>query len=309
MVRLFVVAVVAAIAVACTPATAPVSPAAPALPAPAVGVRPDTGGSLIYTCLFTANKCLWYRHGVNAVAGTITGLSLPSGIGVDAGGDVYIANFGGQDVPVYAKGSTTPLRTLDDTGHLPLDVKVGADGTVYVANNIDANSSNGSVSVYFPGSTRVSRVLTDPNFGSPTGIAVDEHRELVVCYNNSNGGFCDEFDKTHRHGVTVVSNAGSPGMEGVTFDAAGNLAVQNVLAGTQYFSPSFTPCGTDPANAEEQYVAFDASSGDIYKSDTNGYVEENAYAPCAGASRERRYNAGLGGAVPYGVAVDPGPRL
>lgn len=268
-------------------------------------IRPAAAQTLIYACEFTANACVWYVHGMNQVAGTLTGLSLPSGVGVDSAGNVYVANFGAQNVPVYAKGSTVVLRTLDDSGHLPVDVKVDPSGTVYVANLQDTNSSSGSISVYAPGSTTIARVITDPNFGTVTGIAIDEHRELVACYNNSNGGFCDEFVHARGHGTTVVSNPGAPGMEGVAFDNAGNLAVQSVLTGTQYFTTSFSACGTDPVNGEEMYLAFDRSAGDIYKTNTGSFIEEDAYSACSGATLEKKYDAGLNGNVPYGVAVDP----
>src|SRR4029077_6031918 len=101
------------------------------------------------------------RAGPTAVAATLGGLSLPSGVGVDTAGNVYVANFGGQDVPVYAKGSTTLIKTLDDSGHLPVDVKVDRNGTVYVANLQDVNGTSGSISVYAPGSTTITRVITD----------------------------------------------------------------------------------------------------------------------------------------------------
>ena len=268
-------------------------------------IRPAAAQTLIYACVFTANQCVWYAHGMNQVAGTLTGLSLPSGVGVDSAGNVYVANFGAQNVPVYAKGSTMVIRTLDDTGHLPVDVKVDPSGTVYVANLQDTNSSSGSISVYAPGSTTITRVIRDPNFGTVSGIAIDEHRELIACYNNANGGFCDEFVHARGHGTTVVSTSGAPGMEGVAFDNAGDLAVQSVLTGTQYFTPSFTSCGTDPVNGEEMYLAFDRSAGDIYKTNTGGFIEEDAYGTCSGATLEKKYDAGLNGNVPYGVAVDP----
>lgn len=273
--------------------------------------RPSATQTLIYACEFTANQCVWYVRGHNAVAGTLTGLSLPSGVGVDAAGNVYVANFGAQDVPVYAKGSTTLLRTLDDSGHLPVDVKVDANGTVYVANLQDVNSSSGSVSVFAPGSTTITRLITDPNFGTVTGVAVDEQHELITCYNNARGGLCDEFVHARGHGsLVVVADTGSPGgVQGAAFDPADNLAVQDVLSGTQYFTSGFAKCGTDPMNGEEMYVAFDRSGGDVYKSNAGGFIEEDAYAPCSGATLEKRYDAGLNGAVPYGVAVDPGSRI
>ena len=265
--------------------------------------------TLIYACEFTANTCVWYVRGMNRVAGSITGLSLPSGVGVDSSGNIYIANLAAQNVPVYAKGSTTLVRTLDDSGHLPVDVKVGANGTVYVANVQDVNSSNGSISVFAPGSTTVTRVITDPNFGSVTGVAIDENHELVACYNNASGGFCDEFVGARGHGTTVVSNPNSPGMEGVAFDNAGNLAVQNVLDGTQYFNAAFSSCGNDPVNGQEMYLAFDRAGGDIYKTNTGGFIEEDAYTACSGATLEKKYDAGLNGNVPYGVTLDPGPGI
>jgi len=44
-----------------------------------------------------------YAHGVNQVAGTMSGLPLPAGVGVDAAGDVYVANFGAQNVLLCAR--------------------------------------------------------------------------------------------------------------------------------------------------------------------------------------------------------------
>lgn len=290
-------------------ATAPSANPVVARPPDLAPLRPAATQTLIYACEFTANTCVWYVRGMNRLAGSITGLSLPSGVGVDSSGNVYIANFAAQNVPVYAKGSTTLVRTLDDSGHLPIDVKVDRNGTVYVANNQDTNSSNGSISVFAPGSTTVSRVITDPNFGNVTGIAIDEYHELVACYNNSNGGFCDEFVGARGRGTTVVSNANSPGMEGVAFDNAGNLAVQNVLAGTQYFNAAFSSCGNDPVNGQEMYLAFDRAGGDIYKTNTGGFIEEDAYTACSGATLEKEYDAGLNGNVPYGVTLDPGPGI
>src|SRR5215469_4652198 len=290
----------------CSAATTPSANPIFARPPAVAQTRPAATQTLIYTCEFTANTCVWYVHGVNRVAGSITGLSLPNGVGVDSAGNVYIANFGAQNVPVYAKGSTTLVRTLDDSGHFPIDVKVDSDGTVYVANNQDANSASGSVSVYAPGSTTISRVIKDPTFGNPTGIAVDEHHELIVCFDdNAPGGDCDEF--VHARGPGLIEISDFPAsMEGVAFDNAGNIAVQNANYGTFYFQPNFSMCSADQTNGSEMYLAFDRSNGDIYKTNAGGFIEENAYSPCNGGTPERKYDAGLNGNVPYGVAVDPG---
>jgi len=84
---------------------------------------------------------------------------------------------------------------------LPIDVKV--------------NRTTGSISVFAPGSTTVTRVINDANFGQATGLALDASDELVACYDNANGGFCDEFPRRRGgHTTKVVSNPGAPGMEG-----------------------------------------------------------------------------------------------
>jgi hypothetical protein len=289
-------------------ATAPSAQPVVARPPAVTEIRPTATQTLIYACEFTANTCVWYVRGVNRLAGSITGLSLPSGVGVDAAGNVYIANLGAQDVPVYAKGSTTLVRTLDDSGHLPIDVKVDSDGTVYVANIQDVNSATGSVSVYAPGSTTISRVIKDPTLVNPTGIAVDEHHELIVCFDDSNGGDCDEFVHARGPGHIVVSDFPAT-MEGVAFDKAGNIAVQNANYGTFYFQANFSPCNADQTNGSEMYLAFDRGGNHIYKTNAGGFIEENAYLPCFGSTLVKKYDAGLNGNVPYGVATDPAPGL
>src|SRR5437588_282377 len=107
-------------------------------------VSPDITGALVYICGFYASACDFAKHGSHREAGFISGLSYPQGVGVDRLNNVYVANTGASDVPVFAKGALTPTKTLDDSGQYPVDVALDRNGTVYVANIFDTSFNPGS---------------------------------------------------------------------------------------------------------------------------------------------------------------------
>jgi len=83
---------------------------------------PDVTGTFVYGCAFSLSECVAFKHNHNTPAVTITGLLNPQGIGVDpVNANVYVADTGGSDIPVYAKGSSTPISDLSDPGQFPAD--------------------------------------------------------------------------------------------------------------------------------------------------------------------------------------------
>ena len=78
------------------------------------------------------------------ISGSLTGLSRPVGIGVDAAGDLLVANAGGASITVYGpnqSGNVAPLRTISGSSTLlsgPTGVDVDSAGRIYVANGFSS---------------------------------------------------------------------------------------------------------------------------------------------------------------------------
>lgn len=271
--------------------------------------HPTTAGTLVYTCDFTASVCEWFPLGSNTVAGTITGPTNPQGIAVGAGTntDVYVANTGANNVLVYPMGSTTLKTTLVDTNEYPVDVAVAKNGTVYVANIFDTSFNAGDVTVFKPGSTTISRKIRDPHFSQVISDTIDEHNNLVVCYNNSSGvGACDDFPGGRGHGTTIVSGLTFAG--GTRFDRAEDLVVDDQLGHIFVYQPNGGALCNTIASAGGA-LAFDQAQRDLFVADPgSGGIFEETYMGCSGGGKvEFTYTAGTSGSL-SGVAVDPGPR-
>jgi sugar lactone lactonase YvrE len=88
------------------------------------------------------------------VQGGSTGLNGPTGVALDASGDLYVCNRFGNSVTVYAagaNGNVAPLRTISGskTGlNAPAGLVVDSNGYLYVANN-----NAPSITVYAAGAT------------------------------------------------------------------------------------------------------------------------------------------------------------
>ena len=276
---------------------------------------PDTTGALVYACGFFANMCNWYHHGHNVQAGVITaGLVNPQGVGTDLAGNVYVANTGATDVPVYPKGSTTPFMTLDDSGWFPVDVSVANDGTVYVANIFSTSFTAGDVFVYAPGSTEPTGVINDPAFFQVISVSVDEHHLVVVCFNNSSGfGQCDMFPHGKGHGINVVSGLGFAG--GVAFDRAESMVLNDQLGPntqtweTDDLSKTFAKCNTIQQSGDPLFLNFNPAADHLFVANAgNGNITEQNFKDCTGTGQLLfKYSAGWSSSnPPFGVVETPG---
>lgn len=108
-----------------------------------------------------------------------TGLKAPQGIFVDPSHNVWVTDAINADVVIFPEGATSPIRTLKDTGAVPTDVTVGADGTAYVANAADGGGP-GSIAVYPPGHDMPARKLQDPAMLQYRFITVDGKNDLFA---------------------------------------------------------------------------------------------------------------------------------
>lgn len=71
---------------------------------------------LLYVSDQTTSDVYIYNYGTKALLGKLTGFNLPVGSCEDAEGDVWIANFGGQNVDEYAHGRSRRMKKLKTDG-------------------------------------------------------------------------------------------------------------------------------------------------------------------------------------------------
>jgi streptogramin lyase len=153
--------------------------------------------------------------------------SSPQGVAVDAGGNVYVADNGNEDIrEISAVGVVTTLAgttgiagSLDGTGsgarfNNPSGVAVDGSGDVFVADagsNVIREITSGNVVSTFAGTSGVGQADgTGPaaQFDNPHGMATDAAGNVYVA---------DSYNNTIRKitpGGAVTTLAGTPGLSG-----------------------------------------------------------------------------------------------
>jgi sugar lactone lactonase YvrE len=168
------------------------------------------------------NEVLIYNQATLGLVGTITnGLNAPAGDYVDANGNLWVANFDGNNVTEYAPGGTSPINTLSNGISGPTGVLVGLDGTVYVA---EPNVSGiGSVVEFAGGSSAPTAVIN--RFGVES-VWLDAGNDLLLAYADSDfGTHVDRFPPGSTNGTNIINGAGTVGQ--VAVDTRGNILVAN----------------------------------------------------------------------------------
>jgi hypothetical protein len=113
-------------------------------------MAPDAKTSdLLYVSDVGTNDVYVYSYSQGKLVGTLKGFSRPSGLCVDAAGNVFITELDAFDIVEYAHGGTSPLATLSDPGEDPGDCSVDpTTGDLAVTNVSTPSSSPGDVAIY-----------------------------------------------------------------------------------------------------------------------------------------------------------------
>jgi hypothetical protein len=236
----------------------------------------DAGGNL-YIADNSNNRVLFYPAGsttatrVYGQGGAFTtnaqnnggsganNLSSPSGVAVDAGGNVYIADTGNSRVQFYAGTSTTATRTygfgfpFTSAGGLngPTSIAVDAGGNLYVG-----DSANNRV-LYFPsGSTTATRVYGQGGaFNTSTanngGISATSLRFPRIGGLDANGNLYVADQQNHR---VLFFPAGSTTATRV-YGQAGNFTTATSNNGGVGADSLSMPVGVAIGNGGMLYVA------------------------------------------------------
>jgi len=171
--------------------------------------------------------------------------SFPQGVAVDAAGNIYVADYGNNQVrKISSAGVVTTLAGKDSAGaangidtaatfNQPTGVAVDAAGNVYVAdegNNLIRKISPAGMVSTFAGSGAAGAVNgtgTSASFNGPTGVAVDAAGNVYVAdYGNNIVREINPAGVVSTLGTgTATDSKLFKGPYGVAVDAAGNVYV------------------------------------------------------------------------------------
>lgn len=242
-----------------------------------------------------------------------SGISGPNGIATDLQGNLYVANYAGNDVTVYARNSSSPKTTISNGMNFPWDVKVDGFGNVYVLNvplyggqdtinEYPAGSSSPSTTWYVPaGYTGSGIALLNSTMQGETSIyalayTVNSTTEIasgvtLTCYpgqtNCTNLG--GSFGQTG--GLAVVQSPTSKPLEWIAVDQyipGFDIFQQGQLK--QQFATGGTP----------EFITMDSTNTKVFVADRMyGRVTEYSFPSLS------KLNTFNGGAQTYGVATYP----
>ena len=238
-------------------------------------------------------------HGSVDGTGTAASFNLPTGVGVDGSGNVYVADMGNNKIrKITPAGGVTTLSgsgmmgSADGTGNAasfkqPYGVAVDSSGNVYVGdfgnNKIRKITPVGEVTTFAGSGTAGSAdgMGTAASFSTPTSIAVDSSDNVYV----GNAGSFKIRKITPAGLVTTLAGSGSSGVA----DGTGTAA-------------SFGSLGGIAVDGSGSVYVGDIGSNQIRKITPAGVVTTLAGAGGAGAAN------GMGTVAsfksPRGVAVD-----
>jgi DNA-binding beta-propeller fold protein YncE len=154
--------------------------------------------------------------------GEITdGIKEPSGMKLDAQGNLYVGNYGSNTVTVYAAGETTPSLTLSQGVAGPVDLAVDADGDVYVCNR---TASPPNIAVYPPGESAPSQTITGSLIQHPMAAAFDTAGNLY--YSDYLTGISEL--PYHASSLSSLGLQGFSHTQGVAVDPLGGALFVNI---------------------------------------------------------------------------------
>lgn len=199
---------------------------------------------------------------INA-AGILASFNGPTGITIDASGDLFVADAGNNLIrEVTSAGVVTTIAGSDSTGfvngldtastfYAPTGITIDGSGNLYVAdagnNAIRKITSGGAVSTFAANDTTLNS--TAPTFKNPTGVAVDAAGNLYVANYLDNtilkvnpAGAFNIYAGTGLQGAAngPVGSATFYYPNSVVLDKAGNLYVSD---GVNNLIRKITPAG------------------------------------------------------------------
>jgi hypothetical protein len=172
-------------------------------------------GDLLYVADAGTNNVTVYSYPKGKLVGTLTGFDFPYAECEDQSGDVFIANYDGQNIVEYAHGGSKIIATLSDSGYYPIGCSADpSTGNLAVVNYYSSPSVGGNIAIY-QGAQGNPTIYTDPNLYSYLFCGYDNKGDLFVDgQSTSSGGFALAQLPSGRStfkGITLNQSIGFPG--------------------------------------------------------------------------------------------------
>ena len=122
-----------------------------------------------------------YNPSDSLIAQYSSGTSNPINVTTDAAGNVYVADYGGENIVEYPQGVTTPSATCS-TGLANEGIAVDGKHDVFVSGNTSASAGPGALAEFKGGLSGCNETsLSSITLGFAGGLQVDRHGNLVAC--------------------------------------------------------------------------------------------------------------------------------
>ncbi len=265
--------------------------------------QPDAhDAGLVYISDTLANNVTVFSSD-GTMQGQIGGLNFPGGIFVDRRHNLWVANNVANNVLEFARGATTPSKTLSDPGAGPNDVTICPNGAIYVL-----ASESTTIAVYPTGRLKPTRSLSFTGSQQDDFLTCDAAGNVfMTLVINFHGGVVEFPGGKQQGAVQLPITLGGPG--GIKPDNAGNLLVDDQSAQT---ITEYTEAGV--ATGLSIKTAFDCIGIGVMRDSkvvgcavyaASGTSEGQSYNFPGGAPRQTYSGSFM---LPYGFAFDPGQK-
>jgi DNA-binding beta-propeller fold protein YncE len=222
-----------------------------------------------------------------------SGLNSPSGVAVDAAGNVYIADFNNNAIKMWSATNNT-TSTLPIPGlNQPVDVAVDAAGNLYIA-----DSGSSTIKKWSAASSTLTNLVAS-GLSGPKGVAVDIAGNVYIA-DTSNNAIREWLAGSNT--VIDLATSGLNGPAGVAVDAAGNVYVADT---SNHMIKKWTPGNTNLTTIVSSGLNFPSGiavdgSGSVYIADRFNSAIKKWLAASNSVSTLVSSNLNK----PFGVAAD-----